>query len=164
MLNGRASRRPVPGPPASDARSDATLSHPPVASGLVPDGNPTFSHTPLGPILKTLLAGIRCGTAGSAVGQPLGLAEQAGPALRSAAQAREAEAPVPHLPRTVIESSARSCYSPGKPASPSQTPAYLHVCEPRPGRRSGQKARDGQHRRCPFSQEGTAACGRVPRV
>jgi len=45
MLKKTASKWPVPGPPASDARSDATLSHPPVASGLVPDENLMFSHT-----------------------------------------------------------------------------------------------------------------------
>ena len=45
MLKKMASKWPVAGPPTSDAGSDATLSHPPAASGLVPDENLMFSHT-----------------------------------------------------------------------------------------------------------------------
>ena len=45
MLKKTASKWPVRCPPASDAGSDATLSHPPVASGLVPDESLMFPHT-----------------------------------------------------------------------------------------------------------------------
>jgi hypothetical protein len=45
MLRKTASKWPAAAPPASDAGSDATLSDPPVASGLVPDENLMFSHT-----------------------------------------------------------------------------------------------------------------------
>jgi len=45
MFKKTALKRPAPGPPTSDAGSDAILSHPPVASGLVPDENLIFSHT-----------------------------------------------------------------------------------------------------------------------
>jgi hypothetical protein len=45
MLRKTASKWPVPGPPTSDAGSDAALSHPLVASGLAPDENLMLSHT-----------------------------------------------------------------------------------------------------------------------
>jgi hypothetical protein len=45
MLKKTPSKWPLSLPPPSDAGSDATLSDPPVASGLVPDENLVFSHT-----------------------------------------------------------------------------------------------------------------------
>jgi len=42
MFKKTAFKWPVPGPPTSDAGPDAILSHPPVASGLVPDENLMF--------------------------------------------------------------------------------------------------------------------------
>jgi len=45
MFKKTALKWPVPGTATCDAGSDAILSHPTVASGLVPDENLMFSHT-----------------------------------------------------------------------------------------------------------------------